>query len=437
MGVYTGTGVGFAKFIHPLDSEDGDLVGPGAYTLTGATIEATNARFGLNLRADAAGERLDGDSGVAGFDDNDGKKILYHTFVQLPNLTGVKTFGGITNAGFGINRTRIFFDVSRIRVDWTRQSDLGGPSTQHIRVSSAPGHISVDTSHALVGFLDSGSIGQGKIFIDGTDRTASAVASGIFGALAGNHNQIRLGNHINGLDPGQFVDHYTIIQDDSLTDALVALLVAQYYSTRSFGFRPTLTSLSVSNGFPGTPVIALGGGYGLDVVFKIDGVPVDSQVRVDEGQVTFDVPALSPGVHDLSITNVLADVIFTESNFFTVPETPVKVIGTDAIEKRKLRVEFDRDVKQVDAANSNDALNPGNYFFFIENQPEFTAVYLPASIVSIIAITPTLVEIEVNDDLSFGRDYKIDVRNVESISGGLMDQANFSAIFTAFTPELF
>lgn len=318
-----------AKLIHPLDTKDGDIIGPGSYTLTGATIESANARFGSNLLADASGERLDGDSGVAGFDDNDGKKVLFHTFWQTPNLTGVKTLGGITNSAFTINRTRIFFFSGKITVDWTRQTDLAGPLTPHIRVLSTAGNISVDTSHSLVGYLDSGSATQGKIFIDGIDRTSSVVNSTIFMALVGNHNSIRLGNHTNDLDPAQFVDHFTIIQSDSLTDAKVALLAPQYHDTRGFGYRPTFISVDVTRVQAGDIVNLLGSGFGKDVAITVAGIPAVNVVRVSESSVSFEVPVgLGSGPYDLAITNVESNVTFTQPAALSDKQTTWTAGGT-------------------------------------------------------------------------------------------------------------
>ena len=77
-----------AKIIHPIDTEDGDDVGPGAYTLkNGATIQGT-AKFGSALLADANFERLDSDVAVANFDQSDTAKTMYHFWWRTPTLAG-------------------------------------------------------------------------------------------------------------------------------------------------------------------------------------------------------------------------------------------------------------------------------------------------------------------------------------------------------------
>lgn len=311
-----------AKLIHPLDTKDGDVVGPGSYTLNEATIESANARFGLNLLADSVGARLDGNSGVVGFDDSDGKKVLFHAFIQMSSLGGgVKTFGGITNSAFSISRTRISFVSGQIRMDWTRQTDLAGPSTPFVRVLSAGG-ITVDTSHSIVGYVDSGSVGQGKIFIDGIDRTSSVTNSNAFPVLVGNHNSIRLGNHINGLDPCGNVDHFTIIQSDSLTDAKVSLLAPQYHDTRGLGYTPEFLSVDITSVQAGDIVNLVGSGFGKDVTITIAGVTALNIVRVSESSVSFEVPAgLGSGSYDLAITNVASNVTFTQTAALSEKQT--------------------------------------------------------------------------------------------------------------------
>lgn len=237
----------FAKalVIHPLNDEDGADVGPPeGWTNTNLTFETDFARFDKNIFSQVGGARLRSDGPITGFDGSDGKKVLFHCFLAAPDLGGVKTMGGVVNSGFNIGRTRIFLFATSIHVDWTRESNLGGPSTSHIRVISNGGHISIDTSHAIVGFLDSGSTGQGKTFIDGIDRTFSTVASGIIGASVGNFQDVQLGNHFIGLGTDQYVDNFTIVQDSSMDDAKVTALVdAGYDQLPHFGYRPKFDSL--------------------------------------------------------------------------------------------------------------------------------------------------------------------------------------------------
>lgn len=244
-GFYTGNHLQ-AIIAHNLDQANSDGVSPPeGWTLTGATIEALNARFVNNLRADVAGERLFSDAATS-FDGSDGKKVLFHCFWQTPTLAGVQTLGGIVNSARSVNRTRMHHFGGAIRLDWTRASNLAGAGTPFLRRSSTGGHLSVDTSHELVGFMDSGSVSQGKVFIDGVDRTGGIINDASFGALAGSQQHGLLGNHFNNLDPAQFVDEFTLIQDDAMNDAKVVDLVAKYTGVRGFGYRPRFTSLAAA-----------------------------------------------------------------------------------------------------------------------------------------------------------------------------------------------
>lgn len=314
-GIYSGN-FADAVIIHPLDTEDGDDVGPAAWTLTLATIEAANARFGNNLRVDVVNGSLDSDVAIAGFNDSDGAKALFHLFWQADSLAGNRTMGGITNSTRSINRTRIFFDVGiggSIFIDWTRKTDLGGPGTPHIRVRSNGGLLSTGQSFSLVGYIDSGSASQGKVFIDGIDQTLDITNSGILGVAAGTFQHARLGNHINGLDPARNVDEFTIIQDDAFNDTKIASLVAQYSDTRGFGYRPIYISTNITDVNPGNTVVITGSGFGRDVSITVDGITALNIVRLSESSVSFQVPSgINAGLLDLGITNVESGVTFTE-----------------------------------------------------------------------------------------------------------------------------
>ncbi len=111
----------------------------------------------------------------------------------------------------------------------------------------------------------------------------------------------------------------------------------------------------------------------------------------------------------------------------------VVVVSATAVERKKVRVLFDQDVKQVSATLADDSLNPANYTFLRQNQPVNTAQFLPVAS-SVVAIDTDLVEITVDDELSFGLDYRVEVRNVESVGADPMDALAFFADFTAFQP---
>ena len=237
----------FAKalVIHKLDDEDTVDVGPvEGWTNASLTFETDFARFDKNIFSQVGGARLDSDGPITGFDGTDGNKILFACFVAAPDVSGVKTMAGFVSSAFNVNRTRMFFFAGRLHVDWTRQSDLAGPSTTHMRLRSKSPILTIDTSHSFVGFLDSGDASEGKTFVDGVDETFDLINDGSFGALATNHQHMRIGNHFVGLGSDQYVDHLTVVQDSSMDDAKVtALVAAGYDQLQGFGYRPKFTSL--------------------------------------------------------------------------------------------------------------------------------------------------------------------------------------------------
>ena len=311
MSGYTGD-FADAKLIHTLDSKDADVVGPGAWTNSGVTFTTVNARFGENIFSEAIGAGLLSDSAIAGLDDSDGKKLLMHTFFVAPDLAGVKTPGGIVDSAASLNRARMFFFSGAVNIEWNRKTDLGvGLPT--VRVASNTGKIVIDTQHSLVGFVDSGDLAEGKIFIDGVDETSS-VANISVASPAGILGHALIGNHVIGLGSDQYVDDITFIQSDSLDDAKVALLAPQYHDTRGFGYRPTFLSTDISLVQAGDIVNLIGSGFGKDVTITVEGVTALNIVRVSESSISFEVPpGLGTGSYDLAITNVAANVTFTQT----------------------------------------------------------------------------------------------------------------------------
>ena len=228
--IYSGLGAPLLKLSHPLNSEDGDQVGPGAYTLKGgATIEANLARFDKGLLCDASNEFMDSDVKVASLDVSDGARLAFHLFWQTDSLSFNRTFFTLTESTFVGEKVRIFFDIGfgRITLRWRRDVDLtaGKPI---VDVNSNTGLFSINTPFEIFGFIDSGSISRGKIFVDGVDETASVL--NVTGAIAGagTHDFLRLGNFINGLDPARSVDHFAMIQDPAMDDSKAAALAVQY-----------------------------------------------------------------------------------------------------------------------------------------------------------------------------------------------------------------
>jgi phage tail-like protein len=117
------------------------------------------------------------------------------------------------------------------------------------------------------------------------------------------------------------------------------------------------------------------------------------------------------------------DVRVTESGssldetytFTTKDILPPRVATAEARTRQVVRVTFNEAVKQVSAANSNDALNPANY--------AFTRLAVPTVGVEVVSVSqvepadPTSVDLTVNIEMSFNAPYQIVVTGVEDIYG--------------------
>lgn len=229
--VYSGPGAADLILSHPLESEDADQVGPGAYTLQStATIVPDLARFGNALLCDANNESLDSDIAVPSLDVSDGAKLLVHLFWQTDSLTFNRSFFTLTELTFNGDKLGLFWDITLngLIFRWVRDADLTAGKPR-IEVKTNGGLFFVDTPYEIMAFIDSGSTSQGKIFVDGVDETASV--TGTTGAVASptnTHDFIRMGNFVNGLNPARSVDHFAMIQDPAMDDAKAVALAAQY-----------------------------------------------------------------------------------------------------------------------------------------------------------------------------------------------------------------
>lgn len=315
-GVYSGN-FADAKLIHPLDTKDGDQVGPGSYTLLdGANIQSTDAVFDSALSCAALRERMLSNAAVSGGDQTDTAKILMH-FWWKPVALGVEhTFAAYTPASGLSHRFRFFRDVPNgFLFRWHRGTDFT-PGNPTIQVRGLQDTIVTSAFNTIVAFLDANSITQGKVFVNGVDKTFSVVPLAI-AASPGPHDHILLGNHdspaIN--TPARFMDHFTLIQASSLNNTKVTALVTQYDDTRGFGHRPTFTSTDITDVNARDVVNMTGTGFGKDVIIKVDGKDALNVVRLSESLVSFQVPLdVSTGLLDIAITNVESNVTFTEAD---------------------------------------------------------------------------------------------------------------------------
>jgi phage tail-like protein len=106
-----------------------------------------------------------------------------------------------------------------------------------------------------------------------------------------------------------------------------------------------------------------------------------------------------------------------------------RVVGAQARALTRVRVSFDRRVKQQDAAASDDALNPARY--------TVTRVSAPAVEVAIIAVEPVVdfaVELLADVPLTPGAIYRLEVEGVVDALGAPITAPDNTATFTGFVP---
>lgn len=428
--VYAGD---FAKLIlfHPLGSANGDIVGPSDYFVDGV-FTATGAKFGKGFQAANSGEAFSSNVGVAGYDGSDGNKTIMHFNWTPTGAGGIQTLVNFINSGF--TGAGIVLDYNagggeRLKIIRNRAVNLPSGKNE-IEVKSKLVDTTPPSLLSIAAYIDGGSISQGKIFVNGVDETDTVTEDSV--AVVDRGNLLVMANDLTFSQNANVMDELAVIQDPAMTDSKMTTLVTNCDDTRAFGYRPICINLSVLTGSAGTPVSLLGQGFGKDVQVFFNGTPVDSLVRVNEGLVTFVVPVMPPGLVDVKIDNVSANVQVTVQNGFEV--NLFGFFSASATERRKVEVIFEQDIKQVDPSNLDDALNPLNYTLRPVNTPKFTAAFTP-TVIEVNTIDANTVELFVDDDLSYGLDYEVAVLNVQSTAGGDLDPINRDFIFTAVDPR--
>lgn len=101
--------------------------------------------------------------------------------------------------------------------------------------------------------------------------------------------------------------------------------------------------------------------------------------------------------------NVSATFALDTTYSFTAEDrTAPRVLAAQAIDHFTVRVTFDEPVKQVDATDSDDALNPDNWSFAYQTAPSVSV-----EAVSVASVSPTVVDITVDIPLTMGATYRV------------------------------
>jgi phage tail-like protein len=106
----------------------------------------------------------------------------------------------------------------------------------------------------------------------------------------------------------------------------------------------------------------------------------------------------------------------------------LRVVGAQARDLARVRVSFDRSVKQDDPGAPDDALNPARYALTLLSAPA-----VEASVIAVEAVTSS-VDLLTEAPLTPDASYRVDVEGVTDVSGAAVSVADGSAIFTGFVP---
>jgi phage tail-like protein len=107
----------------------------------------------------------------------------------------------------------------------------------------------------------------------------------------------------------------------------------------------------------------------------------------------------------------------------------LRVVGAQARELARVRVSFDHEVQQVDAAGRDDALNPARYALTRVSAPAVEAV-----VAAVESVTSSAVDLLTDVPLTPAASYRLDVEGVADVSGTVIDAADGTAVFTGFVP---
>jgi hypothetical protein len=111
-------------------------------------------------------------------------------------------------------------------------------------------------------------------------------------------------------------------------------------------------------------------------------------------------------------------------------ELALRVVGAQARELARVRVSFDREVQQLDAAGADDALNPARYTL-----TRLSAPAVEAAVLAVEPVTGSAVDLVTDIPLTPAANYRVNVEGVADVSGGVVGAADGAAVFTGFVPS--
>jgi len=109
--------------------------------------------------------------------------------------------------------------------------------------------------------------------------------------------------------------------------------------------------------------------------------------------------------------------------------TGPRVVGAQARELARVRVSFDRPVKQADAGASDDALDPAQYVLMRASAPA-----VDGSVVAVEPVTSSAVDLLTDIPLTPGAVYRLKASGIVDAAGHVLAAPDNAAAFTGFIP---
>lgn len=123
-----------------------------------------------------------------------------------------------------------------------------------------------------------------------------------------------------------------------------------------------------------------------------------------------------------SLWSFMTEDLIAPSVVTALPHTPLT-----------LRVTFDEPVLQVDATNSDDALNPSNWTIALESTSLDDGLpAVPLDVVSVATITDSIVELTFDWEMTPGALYRVSATSIVDLFDNVVNPGANSALFTGY-----
>ncbi len=141
-----------------------------------------------------------------------------------------------------------------------------------------------------------------------------------------------------------------------------------------------------------------------------------------------DVPFESEELVDVRVVSTLgATTIVQDWSFEIIDETPPRLHSANSPSHDRVRVRFDEAVRMIDAASSDDALNPANWEIVPTMAPAVTV-----EVVSVELVSDVEVDLIFDIPITRGAVYEVTASNVEDLIGNTIESPNDTVSFVGY-----